>query len=184
TPREREPRLCRGEDAAHLRQGALGHVGPLGEVPREHVPDPARRRPGLRAEADELPGAHAALREHATELSRAPAPLCRGCAAPPERARRRPARAHPRAPCHAGRCAHLLHAGADTGRARRLHRLPPLPLRAFRLVPRAEFSTRPDDKLGSDEEWDFSEGELQAALERNEIEYFVGAGEGSFYGPK
>jgi threonyl-tRNA synthetase len=54
----------------------------------------------------------------------------------------------------------------------------------FELVPRAEFSTRPDDKLGSDEEWDFSEGELQAALERNEIEYFVGAGEGSFYGPK
>jgi len=54
----------------------------------------------------------------------------------------------------------------------------------FGLVPRAEFSTRPDDKLGSDEEWDFSEAELQAALERNEIEYFVGAGEGSFYGPK
>src|SRR5437588_9970408 len=54
----------------------------------------------------------------------------------------------------------------------------------FGLEPRAEFSTRPDDKLGSDEEWDFSEGELQAALERNEIEYFEGKGEGSFYGPK
>src|SRR5947209_13746724 len=39
----------------------------------------------------------------------------------------------------------------------------------FELEPRAEFSTRPDDKLGSDEEWDFSEGELQAALERNDI---------------
>src|SRR5947209_14463553 len=39
----------------------------------------------------------------------------------------------------------------------------------FDLAPRAEFSTRPDDKLGSDEEWDFSEGELQAALERNDI---------------
>ena len=54
----------------------------------------------------------------------------------------------------------------------------------FGLEARAEFSTRPDDKLGSDEEWDFSEGELQAALERNEIPYEVGAGEGSFYGPK
>ncbi len=54
----------------------------------------------------------------------------------------------------------------------------------FGLEPRAEFSTRPDDKLGSDEEWDFSEGELQAALERNDIDYVVGAGEGSFYGPK
>jgi threonyl-tRNA synthetase len=54
----------------------------------------------------------------------------------------------------------------------------------FGLEPRAEFSTRPENKLGSDEEWDFSEGELQAALERHEIEYVVGEGEGSFYGPK
>jgi len=54
----------------------------------------------------------------------------------------------------------------------------------FGLEPRAEFSTRPDDKLGSDDEWDFAEGEIQAALERNGIDYVVGAGEGSFYGPK
>ena len=54
----------------------------------------------------------------------------------------------------------------------------------FGLEPRAEFSTRPDNKLGSDEEWDFSEGELQAALERHRIDYVVGEGEGSFYGPK
>ncbi len=54
----------------------------------------------------------------------------------------------------------------------------------FGLEPRAEFSTRPDDKLGDAAEWDFAEGEIQAALERNEIEYVVGEGEGSFYGPK
>jgi threonyl-tRNA synthetase len=54
----------------------------------------------------------------------------------------------------------------------------------FGLEPRAEFSTRPDDKLGSDDEWDFAEGEIEAALERNGIEYVVGEGEGSFYGPK
>ena len=54
----------------------------------------------------------------------------------------------------------------------------------FGLEPRAEFSTRPDDKLGSDEEWDFAEGELESALKRNGIEYVVGIGEGSFYGPK
>ena len=54
----------------------------------------------------------------------------------------------------------------------------------FGLEPRAEFSTRPDNKLGTDEEWDFSEGELQAALERHRIPYVVGEGEGSFYGPK
>src|SRR5215210_4952913 len=54
----------------------------------------------------------------------------------------------------------------------------------FGLEPRAELSTRPENKLGTDEEWDFTEGELVCALERHEIEYFVGEGEGSFYGPK
>jgi threonyl-tRNA synthetase len=54
----------------------------------------------------------------------------------------------------------------------------------FDIEPRAELSTRPDNKLGSDEEWDFTEGKLVEALERHRIEYFVGAGEGSFYGPK
>ena len=54
----------------------------------------------------------------------------------------------------------------------------------FGIEPRAELSTRPDNKLGTDEEWDFTEGKLVEALERHQIEYFVGAGEGSFYGPK
>ena len=52
------------------------------------------------------------------------------------------------------------------------------------VEPRAEFSTRPDDKLGSDGEWDFAEAEIHAALERNDIPYVIGEGEGSFYGPK
>jgi threonyl-tRNA synthetase len=54
----------------------------------------------------------------------------------------------------------------------------------FGLEPRAELSTRPDNKLGTDEEWDFTEGELVRALDRHKISYFVGEGEGSFYGPK
>jgi threonyl-tRNA synthetase len=54
----------------------------------------------------------------------------------------------------------------------------------FDLEPRAELSTRPDNKLGTDEEWDFTEGRLVDALDRHEIDYFVGEGEGSFYGPK
>ena len=54
----------------------------------------------------------------------------------------------------------------------------------FDLEPRAEFSTRPDDKLGSDDEWDIAEAEIASALERNQIPYIVGEGEGSFYGPK
>jgi threonyl-tRNA synthetase len=54
----------------------------------------------------------------------------------------------------------------------------------FGLQAHAEFSTRPDNKLGSDDEWDFSEDHLEAALKRHEIDYVVGEGEGSFYGPK
>ena len=54
----------------------------------------------------------------------------------------------------------------------------------FGLEPHAELSTRPDNKLGSDEEWDFTEGELLEALRRHEVPHVVGAGEGSFYGPK
>src|SRR5262249_31732347 len=54
----------------------------------------------------------------------------------------------------------------------------------FGLEARAEFSTRPENKLGTGEEGDVSEGELQAALERHGIDYVVGEGEGSFYGPK
>ena len=52
------------------------------------------------------------------------------------------------------------------------------------MTPRVELSTRPENRLGTDEEWDFTEGVLQAALERHEIEYVIGAGEGTFYGPK
>jgi len=54
----------------------------------------------------------------------------------------------------------------------------------FGIEPRAELSTRPENKLGSDEEWDFTEGELRSALDRHDISYALGAGEGSFYGPK
>ena len=41
--RERAPRLRRGEDAAPLRRRALGDLRPLGELPRQHVPDRDRR---------------------------------------------------------------------------------------------------------------------------------------------
>ena len=54
----------------------------------------------------------------------------------------------------------------------------------FGMAARFELSTRPDDKLGTDEEWDFTEGALRAALERRQIEYTVSEGDGAFYGPK
>src|SRR6476661_1107271 len=49
---------------------------------------------------------------------------------------------------------------------------------------RFELSTRPEGKLGTDEEWDFTEAALQAALERRGIAFEVNEGDGAFYGPK
>jgi threonyl-tRNA synthetase len=54
----------------------------------------------------------------------------------------------------------------------------------FGVVPHAELSTRPDNRLGTEEEWDHAEGILEAALQRHGIEYVVSPGEGTFYGPK
>src|SRR3712207_7438374 len=53
-----------------LRRRDLANVGPLGEVPRRHVPPPVRRGTDARAEADELPRPHAPLRERAPQLPR------------------------------------------------------------------------------------------------------------------
>jgi threonyl-tRNA synthetase len=47
-----------------------------------------------------------------------------------------------------------------------------------------ELSTRPDNKLGTDEEWDFTEGALRQALERRGLDYHLNPGDGAFYGPK
>jgi threonyl-tRNA synthetase len=54
----------------------------------------------------------------------------------------------------------------------------------FGVVPRAELSTRPEKRLGTDEEWDVAEGALEEALRRNGMEYVVSPGEGTFYAPK
>ena len=54
----------------------------------------------------------------------------------------------------------------------------------FGLEARFELSTRPENKLGTDEEWDFTEGALRAALERRGIPFTVNEGDGAFYGPK
>src|SRR3712207_508161 len=41
----------------------------------------------------------------------------------------------------------------------------------YAMEARFELSTRPEDKLGSDEEWDFTEAALARALERRRIAY-------------
>jgi threonyl-tRNA synthetase len=54
----------------------------------------------------------------------------------------------------------------------------------FGLDMRVELSTRPENRLGTDEEWDLAESALEAALDEQGLEYAVNAGDGSFYGPK
>jgi threonyl-tRNA synthetase len=54
----------------------------------------------------------------------------------------------------------------------------------FGMEARFELSTRPENKLGTDEEWDFTESALQAALERRGLAYELNEGDGAFYGPK
>jgi len=54
----------------------------------------------------------------------------------------------------------------------------------FDLEAGFELSTRPENRLGTDEEWDFTEGALQAALDRRGLEYSINEGDGAFYGPK
>ncbi len=47
-----------------------------------------------------------------------------------------------------------------------------------------KLSTRPENRIGSDESWDLSEAALKNALDRAGISYTVFEGEGAFYGPK
>jgi threonyl-tRNA synthetase len=54
----------------------------------------------------------------------------------------------------------------------------------FGVTARAELSTRPEKRLGTDEQWDRAENALEEALKAHGMEYVVSPGEGVFYGPK
>jgi threonyl-tRNA synthetase len=54
----------------------------------------------------------------------------------------------------------------------------------FGVTARAELSTRPEKRLGTDEQWDRAEHALEEALKAHGMEYVVSPGEGVFYGPK
>ena len=117
---------------------AVADLGPLGQVPREHV---HRARRGARdlgrggrsgalrqgrpdgAEADELPRPHPDLQAGHQVLPRPAAAHGRVRLLPPQRGPRRAARPAARAPAHPGRRAHLLPRGPD--------------LRGDRALPRA-----------------------------------------------
>lgn len=47
-----------------------------------------------------------------------------------------------------------------------------------------ELSTRPEDSMGSDEDWNMAEDSLKAALEEMNLPYKINEGDGAFYGPK
>jgi threonyl-tRNA synthetase len=49
---------------------------------------------------------------------------------------------------------------------------------------RLELSTRPDERLGSDDQWDHAEQHLIQVLDRKGLAYELNPGDGSFYGPK
>ena len=47
-----------------------------------------------------------------------------------------------------------------------------------------ELSTRPEDSMGSDEDWEMAENALKKALEDEHMPYELNEGDGAFYGPK
>ena len=47
-----------------------------------------------------------------------------------------------------------------------------------------ELSTRPEDSMGSDEDWDMATEALRGALDDLKLPYVVNEGDGAFYGPK
>lgn len=47
-----------------------------------------------------------------------------------------------------------------------------------------ELSTRPEDSMGSDEDWNMAEAALKHALEAQGMPYVINEGDGAFYGPK
>jgi len=47
-----------------------------------------------------------------------------------------------------------------------------------------ELSTRPEQRIGSDEMWDQAEAALRRALEHKGLDYELNEGDGAFYGPK
>ena len=47
-----------------------------------------------------------------------------------------------------------------------------------------ELSTRPEDSMGTDEQWDMAIDALRKALDSKQMEYEINEGDGAFYGPK
>ena len=151
-----------GEDSAPLRHRALEISGHWEKYQRQHVPDRAAGE-DVRPEADELP--RALLLFGATS---AVTGIC-----PSATRRPRPSIATSRAGRSTGSCGFAISSQDDAhifctreqiedeifaclDYAQYLYDL-------FGIEPRYELSTRPENKLGTDEEWDFTEDGTGAA---------------------
>ena len=159
----RERGLRRGEDAADLRRGAVEDLGALGEVPREHVHGAGRGARDGR-EADELPRARAPVRRPAPLLPGPAGALLRAGPVAPQRALRRAARA-------AAGCRHFAQDDAHIfcteeqvqEEVRGCLELAFATYALFDFEVRLELSTRPEQRIGTDEMWDKAE---ESARER------------------
>ena len=100
------PRLPGDQHAHPGPQEALGAVGPLGPLRRQHVP-PRVGGPDLQPQAHELSREHVHLQEPGALLPGAAAAAQRVRPAAPQRALGRPFRADPGTPLHPGRRPHL-----------------------------------------------------------------------------
>ena len=56
--------------------------------------------------------------------------------------------------------------------------------KVFNFTYHVELSTRPDNSMGSDEDWEMATDALKNALEELNLDYVVNEGDGAFYGPK
>ena len=54
----------------------------------------------------------------------------------------------------------------------------------FGFTYHVELSTRPENSMGSDEDWDNATNALKGALDELGIDYLINEGDGAFYGPK
>jgi threonyl-tRNA synthetase len=57
-------------------------------------------------------------------------------------------------------------------------------MKIFGFEYEVELSTRPENSIGSDEDWDMATAALRQALEYKRISYDINEGDGAFYGPK
>ena len=159
-------RLHRGQDAAALRQLAVEDLRPLGQVPRQHVRDRVRG-PGDGAQADELPGPLPAV----LAAARTPTATCR-CATPSRGCCTATSRAARCTGCCACATSPRTTPTSSAPRTRSRTRSPAClefafaTYAVFGLDVRLELSTRPEQRIGSDELWDQQRGGADAARSR------------------